>query len=223
MSLILTDDVFLRLFGFGHRTGSWGSRCRRRTGEGAACFNLNAMFDPNCNQFQAFTANVNRYRGNGACGNSSTLRDRLGRISIVEGPSARKEAARWLNREMLMHKNNPEIATWSSCMLARYSTSEVITHFPLCGSALNWDQLNLPVRTHRSSVPGFSNPRRSGLVAEARGNAPTLGRAIEVFANFTRGLTAVLSVAANAPVGHFTADIVFDEHPRKTRAGILPP
>jgi len=71
------------------------------------------------------------------------------------------------------------------------------------------------VRTHRSSVPGFSNPRRSGLVAEARGNAPTLGRAIEVFANFTRGLTAVLSVAANAPVGHFTADIVFENTPGK--------
>jgi hypothetical protein len=71
------------------------------------------------------------------------------------------------------------------------------------------------VRTHRSGVPAFSNPRRSGLVAEARGSAPALGRAIEVFANFARGLAAVLSVAANAPVGHFTADIVFENTPGK--------
>jgi hypothetical protein len=73
----------------------------------------------------------------------------------------------------------------------------------------------ITVRTHRSSVPGFTNPRRSGLVAEARGHALSLQRAIEVFANFTRGLAAVLSVAANAPVGHFTADIVFEDTPGK--------
>jgi hypothetical protein len=75
--------------------------------------------------------------------------------------------------------------------------------------------VEVAVRTHRSTVPGFTNPRRSGLVAEARGHAPSLQRAVEVFANFTRGLAAVLSVAANAPVGHFTADIVFEDTPGK--------
>jgi hypothetical protein len=75
--------------------------------------------------------------------------------------------------------------------------------------------VEITVRTHRSCLPGFTHPRRSGLVAEARGHAPTLQSAVEGFANFTRGLAAVLSVAANAPVGHFTADIVFEDTPGK--------
>jgi hypothetical protein len=67
--------------------------------------------------------------------------------------------------------------------------------------------------TARTWLDGFENPVRAGLWADARGNAPTLSEAVEVFANFTRGVAAVLSVAANAPVGHFTADLAFDNTP----------
>lgn len=69
--------------------------------------------------------------------------------------------------------------------------------------------------TARTRLDGFENPVRAGLWADARGNAPTLSEAVEVFANFTRGVAAVLSVAVNAPVGHFTADIAFDNSPGK--------
>lgn len=64
--------------------------------------------------------------------------------------------------------------------------------------------------TARTRLDGFTNPIRAGLWADARGNASSLSEAVEVFANFTRGVAAVLSVAANAPVGHFTADFAFD-------------
>jgi hypothetical protein len=67
--------------------------------------------------------------------------------------------------------------------------------------------------TARTRLDGFENPVRAGLWADARGNAPTLSEAVEVFANFTRGVAAVLSVAANAPVGRFTADLAFDNTP----------
>lgn len=67
--------------------------------------------------------------------------------------------------------------------------------------------------TARTSLEGFANPVRTGLWAEARGNALTLSEAVEVFVNLTRGIAAVLSVVANASVGYFTADIAFDNTP----------
>jgi hypothetical protein len=67
--------------------------------------------------------------------------------------------------------------------------------------------------TARTWLDGFENPVRAGLWADARGSAPTLSEAIDVFANVTRGVAAVLSVATNAPVGHFTADLAFDNTP----------
>jgi hypothetical protein len=73
--------------------------------------------------------------------------------------------------------------------------------------------VEITIGTARTQVDGFTNPVRAGLWADARGNAPTLSDAVEVFANFTRGVAGVLSVAANAPVGHFTADLAFDNTP----------
>ena len=103
-------------------------------------------------------------------------------------------------------------ATLSSCGPRPASTSDATT--------TEYDAVSQSAGTRRDHVwnmrtqmEGFTNPIRAGLWAEARGNAPTLSEAVEVFANFTRGVAAVLSVAANAPVGHFTADIAFDNTP----------
>lgn len=70
--------------------------------------------------------------------------------------------------------------------------------------------LEVTFGTARRSLTGFHHPIRCGLWADARGEAPSLGLAVEVFANFTRGVAAVLSVAANASMGNFTADIMYD-------------
>lgn len=67
--------------------------------------------------------------------------------------------------------------------------------------------------TLRALLPGFHNPIRRGVWAEARGEAPSLAVAVETFANFARGVVAVLSVTANAPVSDLTADLVYDITP----------
>ena len=73
--------------------------------------------------------------------------------------------------------------------------------------------MELTFGTSRTHLPGFGNPVRLGLWADARGQAPSLGSAIDTYANFARGVAAVLSVAANAPVGDLTADLAFDATP----------
>jgi hypothetical protein len=75
--------------------------------------------------------------------------------------------------------------------------------------------VEIAIDTLRVQLPGFTNSVRRGLVADVRGQSTSSQEAVEVYANFTRGVAAVLSVAANAPVGHFTADIVFANTPGK--------
>jgi hypothetical protein len=75
--------------------------------------------------------------------------------------------------------------------------------------------VEIAIDTFRVQLPGFTKPVRRGLVADVRGEATSSKDAVEAYANFTRGVAAVLSVAANAPVGHFTADIVFENTPGK--------
>lgn len=75
--------------------------------------------------------------------------------------------------------------------------------------------VEIAIDTLRVQLPGFTNPVRRGLVADVRGEAASLQEAVEAYANFTRGVAAVLSVAGNGPVGHFIADIVFEDTPGK--------
>lgn len=70
--------------------------------------------------------------------------------------------------------------------------------------------------TSRMLLPGFTHPVRHGIWADVRGEAESLNEAIEPWANWARGVAAILSVAANAPVGNLTADLGFDDTPGKT-------
>ncbi len=73
--------------------------------------------------------------------------------------------------------------------------------------------MELSFGTARTRFPGFRNPVRAGLWADARGQAPSMAAAVETYANFARGVVAVLSVAANAPVGDLTAYLAYDGTP----------
>jgi hypothetical protein len=71
--------------------------------------------------------------------------------------------------------------------------------------------------TLRTTPYGFTHPVRTGLWAEARGEALSLQEAVEVWANWARGLAAILSFAANAPVGNMTAQFGYEITPGAIR------
>jgi hypothetical protein len=71
-------------------------------------------------------------------------------------------------------------------------------------------RINLEFQTHRVQFEGFDNPVRVGLWIDVTGEAPSLSDAIETYGNVARGLTAILSVAANAAIEEPTAEVAFE-------------
>src|SRR5262245_44952949 len=70
--------------------------------------------------------------------------------------------------------------------------------------------INLKFQTYRIQFDEFDNPVRVGLWIDVDGEAPSLSDAIETFGNVARGITAILSVAANAAIDDPTADVAFE-------------
>lgn len=70
--------------------------------------------------------------------------------------------------------------------------------------------------TARTTLPGFTHPVRHGIWCDVRGEAHSFDDAVETWANWARGVAAILSVAANAPVGNLTADLGYDDTQGRT-------
>jgi hypothetical protein len=71
-------------------------------------------------------------------------------------------------------------------------------------------RINLEFQTHRVQFEGFDNPARVGLWIDVTGEAPSLSDAIATYGNVARGMTAILSVAANTAIEDPTADVAFE-------------
>jgi hypothetical protein len=56
----------------------------------------------------------------------------------------------------------------------------------------------------------FANPLRVGLWIDVTGEAPSLSDAVETYGNVTRGLTAILSLAANVAIAEPTAEVAIE-------------
>src|SRR5215216_7755730 len=61
-------------------------------------------------------------------------------------------------------------------------------------------RINLEFQTYRVQFEGFDSPVRVGLWIDVTGEALSLSDAIETYGNVARGLTTILSLAANATV-----------------------
>jgi hypothetical protein len=70
--------------------------------------------------------------------------------------------------------------------------------------------IDLKFQTYRAEVEGFDSPVRVGLWIDVTGEAPSLSDAIETYGNVARGMTAILSVAANVTIEDPTADVAFE-------------
>lgn len=70
--------------------------------------------------------------------------------------------------------------------------------------------VDLVFSTNRLAAKGFSHPIRVGLWIDVRGPSPSMSAAVETFGNVARGMTAILSVAANAAIEDPTADMAYE-------------
>lgn len=70
--------------------------------------------------------------------------------------------------------------------------------------------IDIVFRMNRLSAEGFSHPIRVGLWIDVSGAAPSMSAAVEAFGNVARGMTAILSVAANAGIEDPTADMAYE-------------
>jgi hypothetical protein len=70
--------------------------------------------------------------------------------------------------------------------------------------------VELEFSTYREFPDGFTAPVAYGLYVVVEGTSTSLGQAIQDFGNTARGLTALLSVVANATIGEPTAYIALE-------------
>lgn len=70
--------------------------------------------------------------------------------------------------------------------------------------------IELVFSTNRLSADGFSHPIRVGLWINVRGPAPSMSAAVDTFGNVARGISAILSVAANVGIEDPTADMAYE-------------
>lgn len=70
--------------------------------------------------------------------------------------------------------------------------------------------IDLVFSTNRLYADEFSHPIRVGLWIDVRGPAPSISASVETFGNVARGMTALLSIAANAAIEDPTADMAYE-------------
>jgi hypothetical protein len=71
-------------------------------------------------------------------------------------------------------------------------------------------RIDLEFQTYRAQVDGFDSPVRVGLWIDVIGEGLSLSDAIDTYGNVARGMTTILSLAANATIEDPTADVAFE-------------
>ena len=84
----------------------------------------------------------------------------------------------------------------------------LISQFP---SAIG--PVNMIIKTRFVQMPGFSRPLQMGLMAEARGSAPTIIEALQEFSKTVQSICPILVLIGNSPIEDMTPEIGYDVSP----------